>query len=260
MIVSRRRILAVLAAALLLASVLSAGCISALSPLPQEVMVRENIISVDSEYVSTSLIVSLLLNPNRYEPGLFAAVDEYLPQEHPVIEVGAGIGAVSAYVNDRLSVRSDHIAVEPNPYYIPLLEKTKEINGLGTRFVQMAVDYNAPVIPYAVSRNVVNAAAISAYTEDMVNVHSVTVSELIRSSAFADSGNITLIVDVDGVCLDILNNEPSLSQHVSLIIATVTDEDAVLPLQRKASSSGYVLSNTPEDDGTGLITLVFARE
>ena len=80
--ISRKHVFAVLTAAVLVASIFGAGCISTLNPLPHEVMVRETVIAVDPEYVPSSLIMSLLLNPNGYETSLFDAIDEFLPREN----------------------------------------------------------------------------------------------------------------------------------------------------------------------------------
>ena len=256
---NRRRVLAVITAGLLILTILSAGCISTLNPLPHEVMVRENIIAVNPEYVPSSLIISLLVNPNGYETSLFDALDEYLPRENPVIEIGAGIGAVSAYVNDRLFIKTEHIALEPNPYYTELLRETKKKNNLGTRFVQGAINYDTAFVPYVVSRNIVDTAAAAAYTDETVTVQSLTLSQIIRDSTFVDKTNITLIVDAEGVCEDILDNEPALSSAVSTIITTVTGSDEIFELRRKAESAGYTLVNTPTEDESGLMTLVFQR-
>ena len=256
---NRRRVLAVITAGLLILTIMSAGCISTLNPLPHEVMVRENIIAVNPEYVPSSLIISLLVNPNGYETSLFDALDEYLPRENPVIEIGAGIGAVSAYVNDRLFIKTEHIALEPNPYYTELLRETKKKNNLGTRFVQGAINYDAAFVPYVVSRNIVDTASAAAYTDETVTVQSLTLSQIIRDSTFVDKTNITLIVDAEGVCEDILDNEPALSHAVSTIITTVTGSDEIFELRRKAESAGYTLANTPLADESGLMTLVFQR-
>ena len=256
---NRRRVLAVITTGLLVLTILSAGCISTLNPLPHEVMVRENIIAVNPEYVPSSLIISLLVNPNGYETSLFDALDEYLPRENPVIEIGAGIGAVSAYVNDRLFIKTEHIALEPNPYYTELLRETKKKNNLGTRFVQGAINYDTAFVPYVVSRNIVDTASAAAYTDETVTVQSLTLSQIIRDSTFVDKTNITLIVDAEGVCEDILDNEPALSHAVSTIITTVTGSDEIFELRRKAESAGYTLVNTPLADESGLMTLVFQR-
>ena len=261
---NRRRVLAVITAGLLILTILSAGCISTLNPLPNEVMVRENIIAVNPEYVPSSLIISLLVNPNGYETSLFDALDEYLPRENPVIEIGAGIGAVSAYVNDRLFIKTEHIALEPNPYYTELLRETKKKNNLGTRFVQGAIYYNDALSPYQESRNSDAKVYTTVYTSESIieikkEVQSLTLSQVIRDSTFVDKTNITLIVDAEGVCEDILDNEPALSNAVSTIITTVTGSDEIFELRRKAESAGYTLVNTPLADESGLMTLVFQR-
>ena len=262
--ISRKHVFAVLTAAVLVASIFGAGCISTLNPLPHEVMVRENVIAVDPEYVPSSLIMSLLVNPNGYETSLFDALDEFLPRENPVIEVGAGLGVVSAYVNDRIFIKNEHIALEPNPYYTTLLKETKKINNLGTRFVQGAIYYESSLSPYVLAKNSdesSTAVYTSVYSSDSVTelqmeVQSLTLSEVIRDSSFVDKSNITLIVDADGVFEDILDNEPALRGSVSVIFATVLDDAEIFDIKRKAEAAGYTLVNMPTADDGGLTTLV----
>ena len=265
--ISRKHVFAVLTAAVLVASIFGAGCISTLNPLPHEVMVRENVIAVDPEYVPSSLIISLLLDPNGYETSLFDALDEFLPRENPVIEIGAGLGVVSAYVNDRIFIKNEHIALESNPYYTELLKNTKKMNNLGTRFVHGAIYYDSALSPYVLAKageNGDTAVYTAVYTSDSIielkmEVQSLTLSEVIRDSAFVDKSNITLIVDADGVFEDILDNEPALRDSVSVIFATVSDDTEIFDIKRKAEAAGYVLVNYPTADDGGLTTLVFKR-
>ena len=265
--ISRKHVFAVLTAAVLVVSIFSAGCISTVNPLPYEVMVRENVIAVNPEYVQSSLIISLLLDPNGYETSLFDALDEFLPRENPVIEVGAGLGVVSAYVNDRIFIKNEHIALEANPYYITLLTETKKINNLGTRFVHGAIYYESAFSPYVLAKSKENgdrAVYTAVYSSDSIvelkmEVQSLTLSEVIRDSAFVDKSNITLIVDAEGVIEDILDNEPALSDSVSVIFAAVLGDTEIFDIKRKAEAAGYVLVNNPAADAGGLTALVFKR-
>ena len=110
-----------------------------------------------------------------------------------------------------------------------------------------------------VSRNIVDTSAAAAYTDETVTVQSLTLSQIVHDSTFVDKTNITLIVDAEGVCEDILDNEPALSHAVSTIITTVTGSDEIFELRRKAESASYTLANTPLADESGLMTLVFQR-
>ncbi len=256
---TQRHILPLITAGLLILTILGAGCISTLNPLPHEVMIRENVISVDPEYVPSSLIISLLLDPDSYKTSLFDALDEYLPRENPVIEVGAGIGAVSAYINDRLFIKTEHIALEPNPYYTELLRETKEKNSLGTRFVQGAINYDTAFVPYVVSRNIVDTTASPTYTQETITVQSLTLAQIIHYSTFVDKQNITLIINTEGILEDILDNEPALSDAVSAIITTASDAEEIFDITRKAEAAGYTQTNTPTEDESGLMAIVFKR-
>ena len=96
-------------------------------------------------------------------------------------------------------------------------------------------------------------------TELQMEVQSLTLSEVIRDSAFVDKSNITLIVDADGVFEDILDNEPALRDSVSVIFATVLDDAEIFDIKRKAEAAGYTLVNMPTADEGGLTALVFKR-
>lgn len=45
-----------------------------------------------------------------------------------IVEIGAGTGWMSARVNRRLADACTHVAVEPNPWVIPVLERTRALN------------------------------------------------------------------------------------------------------------------------------------
>ncbi len=263
MIKSRRRAVLHLAiAAVITMAILSAGCISTVTPIPHEVMVRENIISVDPEYVSPSLILSLLLNPNSYEPSMFEAVDEYLPRTSPVVEAGAGIGALSAYINDRLEAKkSDHIAVEANPYLLPGLMVTKQTNRLGTIFMPAAVAYTGDTVEITVSTNILENQVSSARSTETAAVSATTIDRLILNSSFEDKGNVTLVLDIGGAEHTVIENEINLKEYVAVIIAAVYSDDKNTPesFSRKLTNLGFRQIGNAATDPNGFTTMVFKR-
>ncbi|MDO5845717.1 MAG: FkbM family methyltransferase [Methanocorpusculum sp.] len=249
-------------AGVLIAALLSAGCINILNPLPHEVMVRENVISVDPAYVSSSLILTLLAAPNSYEPEMFSAIDAYLPRSKPVVEAGAGIGAQSAYINDRLEVRNgDHIAVEANPYLFDGLNKTKDTNRLGTQFINAAIAYSGDTTGVIVSTNLFETSVTNSKNTQTVTVPATTIDRLILTSSFPDINNVTLILDVGGTEHTIISNEENLSDYVAVIIASVSSNGKNTPdtFAKKLTALGYTLIHRSEPDTYDSVVMVFER-
>lgn len=249
-----------LTAALVLA-VMSAGCIDDISPLPDEVKVKGNIISVDARYVDSPVIMELLFYPNNYEKELFEAVDTFLPKDNPVLEVGAGTGALSAYINKHLALKTEHLALESNPYLIPLLLKTKARNQLGTGFLNAAVAYGDDAVPIRVSKNLLENNISYDRTSQTIDVPAYTVEELITTSDFIDKQNVTVVVGANEVGLEIFANEPNIAEHVkTFIIGTwnISNDDKET-LLKKAHNSGYVAILSSKTGEDGLKVFVFTR-
>ena len=249
-----------LTAALVLA-VMSAGCIDDISPLPDEVKVRGNIISVDARYIDAPVIMGLLFYPNNYEKELFEAVDTFLPKDDPVLEIGAGTGALSAYINKHLALKTEHLSLESNPYLLPLLLKTKVRNQLGTGFLNAAVAYGEDAVPIRVSKNLLENNISYDATSQTIDVPAYTVEELITRSDFIDKKNVTVVVGANEVGLEIFTNEPDIAQHVkTFIIGTwnISNDDKET-LLKKAHNAGYVAILSSKTGEDGLKVFVFTR-
>lgn len=249
-----------LTAALVLA-VMSAGCIDDISPLPDEVKVKGNIISVDARYIDAPVIMGLLFYPNNYEKELFEAVDTFLPKDDPVLEIGAGTGALSAYINKHLALKTEHLSLESNPYLLPLLLKTKVRNQLGTGFLNAAVAYGEDAVPIRVSKNLLENNISYDATSQTIDVPAYTVEELITRSDFIDKKNVTVVVGANEVGLEIFTNEPNVAEHVkTFIIGTwnISNDDKET-LLKKAHNAGYVAILSSKTGEDGLKVFVFTR-
>lgn len=165
------------AATVLICTIISAGCIGSISPLPDEVKIKGNIISVDERYIASDTIFDMLFYPNEFYKELFDAVDTYLPPEEPVIELGLGSGAFAAYVNKHLETKGDHVGIEPNPYLMPLLEKTKNTNNLGIKLSGYAIAYGKDTVPMKISSNLLDSTVSTQWTEDTISVPAATIKK-----------------------------------------------------------------------------------
>lgn len=259
---SRITIIAVL---IVLSSVVFAsGCVGVMDPTPKEVKIRDNIICVDSDYISDTLIWGLCFDPNSYENELFKAVENYLPNSNPVIEVGAGFGAVTAYINDRLILTTDQISVEPNPYLIPCLEKTKQINELGCTFVQKAVAYGSDKVQISVSDTVMNnKIVVNKNLVDSVEVDTTTLQQLAESSQLSSKTNLTIVIDVNGLEHTIIQRESVfIRDSVNTLIASVVTENKNTPetFAYVMGSIGFNLTSNVYDETSATNIMVFQKQ
>ncbi|MDO5847739.1 MAG: hypothetical protein Q4Q20_05570 [Methanocorpusculum sp.] len=249
-------------AAMLVLAIVSAGCIDEISPLPDEVKIKGNVISVDSSLMPSDVIMNLLFSPNEYEKEAFEAVEKYVPPDDPVVEVGVGPGTLAAYINQHLRIKTDHIAFESNPYLLPLLEKTKATNQLGTRFINGAVAYGSDTVPVSITKNFLESNISPTRSEETVDVPAHTLRKTVAESDFLDKTCVTVVVEINDVWKDILTNEPDLADFVStFIVATwnISQDDREI-LLKKTRNAGFSSTYVSDTGKNGLEVFVFTRD
>lgn len=202
--------------------VLSAGCLEIANPTPDHASVRGNIIYLDPNYMDTTFIWSLLTNPNDYQATLISEIDVWLKPERPVIELGAGIGVVSAYVNERLLLPAQQVSVEPNPYLLPSLQKTRNENQMSFTIVPKAIGYGGSEnVTMSVGSAILHNRIVEASAfVNTVEVPATTVEKVAQDAGFRD--NITLIMTVVGYEHEVIQHESQFMQNsVGTVIAAV---------------------------------------
>ena len=258
----RKTVSVLILALLVVGSMLTAGCVGLVNPTPSEIMIRGNTISVDPTYVDGAFIWKLLLDPNGYEPEMIAAVDEYLVPQNPLIELGAGIGSLTAYMNDKLTMSVNQVSVEPNPYLIPSLEKTKQMNELGVTFVQKAIGYGVDTVPVSVTSDITNNRIVRSdgVIIKSVDVDTTTVKKLAADAGF--SSNITLVMNILGYEYSVVQYEAEfLSGNVSTVIAAVYYDGKNTPesFAEKMELIGFTEKCRVAALGSGYLVMVFSK-
>ncbi|HJJ42280.1 MAG TPA: hypothetical protein O0W90_03055 [Methanocorpusculum sp.] len=255
----------ILSVILIIAAVTSAaGCIEALNPTPNEANIRGHIISLDTDYLSDEFIWKLILWPNSYDKYMINAVDEYLPKDKPVIELGAGIGVLSAYINDRISIPVDHIAVEPNPYLYNGLMKTKEINSLGTTFVQKAIAYGSENVTMSVKKDITdNKIVINGEIVNTVSVPASSVQKIAETYGFKDKKDITVVMSVVGTEHEIIQREIGFFEDsVGTVISAVYTDSKNNPetFCRTMNLIGFKQCSSRYDEENNYQIMVFVKD
>lgn len=251
-----------ISALLVVGIMLTAGCVGLVNPTPSEVMIRGNLIFVDPAYVDGSFVWKLLLDPNGYEPEMTAAVNSSLSPANPVIELGAGIGSLSAYINDKLTMPLNQVSVEPNPYLIPSLEKTKQVNDLGMTIVQKAIGYGSKTVAISVTSDITNNRIVKSdgAIVKSVDVETTTVRKLAEDAGF--SSNITLVMNVVGYEHSVVQYEAGfLSENVSSVISAVYSDGKNTPdsFAEKMKLLGFTEKSRETAVNSGYVVMVFTK-
>ncbi|HJJ52953.1 MAG TPA: FkbM family methyltransferase [Methanocorpusculum sp.] len=247
---------------LVIGSILTAGCVGLTDPTPREIMIRGNLISVDPAYIDTVFIWKLLLDPNSYEPEMFDAVDAYLDLDNPVVEMGTGIGALSAYINDKLTMPVNQVSVEPNPYLFSLLEQTKKANDLGVTNIEKAVGYGSETVSISVTSDITNNRIIRSdgVAVESVEVKTTTVKKVATDAGF--SSNITLVMNIVGYEHSVIQYEAEyLRQNVTTVISAVYSDGRNTPesFLAKMKMIGFTEKSRVSAVGNGYVVMVFTK-
>lgn len=245
-----------------IAATLCAGCVGVANPTPNQAMVRENLIFLDPDYIDTNFIWSLILEPNDFDRELVNAVDNWLTPTNPVIEVGAGVGVLSTYINDRLAIPSQQVSVEPNPYLLPSLEKTKTYNLAGYTILPKAVAYGTQNVTMSVDSSIMkNRITEDSAFMETITVPATTIQEIATNENFA--GNITLVMNIIGSEYDVVLNEAEfLKNNVSTIISAVYTSERNNPenFSKRLEYLGFTeVSKVVDEKNGGYTVMVFQK-
>lgn len=151
-----------------------------------------------------------------FEKPELVLIDKY-PPEADVIELGAGLGFISCYLNNRLAPSAKHVAVEANPKLIPTLRENKQINNCS---------FNIKHAAYAASGKTASFHLQDQYPSGSVRAERESGSSVqiegTTLRTLADEENIetfTLVADIEGEEIGLIQKELRyLEQHCRRII------------------------------------------
>ena len=147
-----------------------------------------------------------VLRLQRYEGAERLAAAKFLPRDRPVLELGAGVGAVTSLINQLLNDRTQHWVVEANPRLLAVLDETRRANGAGFQVIHGAIAYDAETVSFSVDESV----SMSSVGEDRtmtVAVPAVTFAELRRRT---DIRGGSLVADIEGAEAALVEREGEL--------------------------------------------------
>jgi len=152
---------------------------------------------------------------SRYEKEEAELVEAYVPDGCDVVELGGGIGFITAVTEHAMGDIGTHIVLEINPQVLPILRKIKEAN-------QLKVQIDAAA--YAAQSDTVQLEPGDTYLQTSVSGTS-TEGEAIPAKSLSalvdeyDLNQFTLIADIEGAEQGLLEDEfDTMVEHCPVVI------------------------------------------
>jgi len=150
---------------------------------------------------------------HSYEKDERKLVQKYILPEDKVLELGACLGIVSCITNKLLHIPSRHVVVEANPYCIPAIYRNRHRNGAAFLVENCAIS-NQCEVEFFINPRYVTGSAIGNYSKMSVRLPGRSLNALsARYGPFS-----TLIMDIEGSELEVLESSTETLQNLRLII------------------------------------------
>jgi FkbM family methyltransferase len=160
-------------------------------------------------YLAGTLWLGLYEQKERY------AVARFLPRDRPVIEFGAGIGAVTCMTNRLLRRPDQHCAVEANPVAVPTLIANRKATNGSFSVVHGALAYDSSVAHLKFDPQMI----FGALSDRGVEVPAVTLRQVLDKTGFTAC---SLVCDIEGAEFTLLEREADvIERHVEFALMEI---------------------------------------
>lgn len=140
-----------------------------------------------------------------YESEEFEIIDEHLPQDEDVIELGGGIGYISTLINSKISEDNDQIVLEANSNLIEILQNHKEINKADFKILNKAYNPTKDSLEFLIKDSFLSSTAQYEDEEgETVEVDALSLRDL--SERFSIE-SFSLVTDIEGAEYEMLEEE-----------------------------------------------------
>jgi len=169
-------------------------------------------VRLDFEAVDSTIAARLL---RGYESDEALFVEEYLPGDADVIELGGGIGYVSSVVDSVLSENIEHHVLEPNPLFHDALEANRALNDANFAIHEFAYDpRNGSVSFYPAE--VPTGGSTRICREEIQEVPATNLEDLTMQLGIE---MFDLVCDIEQAEVDLLEDEMDyLEEHCRMVI------------------------------------------
>ncbi|HVB62276.1 MAG TPA: FkbM family methyltransferase [Ktedonobacteraceae bacterium] len=176
-----------------------------------------------------------------YENDEREMIQKNLPDDEPVIELGASIGVVACIANRRLRSPDQHVVVEASPELIPTLKKNRDLNSCQFTIIEAAIAYGSDSIAFFPNGESL-AGSIYTGSGQKVEVPAKTLQAIAENANFH---HFNLICDIEGSEIEVIDHEIDfIREHVGLILIethyfTPYGEEGVNSLLKKLATNGF---------------------
>lgn len=131
-------------------------------------------------------------------------IDRHLPRDHPVIELGGGVGYISAYIYKKIGDGVRQIVVEPSPDNVSCNKKTKELNDCDYILLEGAYSINDRSTTLNIGDKFSNGSTVNEISNRQIEVEGFSISSI---CSVYELEEITLISDMEGGEFSMINEE-----------------------------------------------------
>lgn len=133
-------------------------------------------------------------------------IDRHLPDDLSVVELGGGIGYISAYIDQHIGENAQ-VVVEPNPRNAECNEKTRRLNDCDYALVEGAYSPNSTEVSLSMDSKFSSASTVKSRNGETVPVQGYSLSTL-RTDYGLD--RFALVCDIEGGEFSLLDEELDL--------------------------------------------------
>lgn len=152
---------------------------------------------------------------NEYEKSELELIEEYLPQDKPVIELGGCIGVTSCKINQKLDNPQKHIVLEANPSLIPDLKRNKDLNSAKFEVRNLAYHPTDKEVSFNIHEDFIGGS-IQRKTSKNIDVKATSLEDILDEKGW-DSA--VLVSDIEGGEIGLLKRENDvLEERISKAI------------------------------------------
>lgn len=152
---------------------------------------------------------------NEYEKNELELIEEHLPRDKPVIELGGCIGVMSCKINQKLDDPQNHIVLEANPSLIPDLKRNKRLNGANFEIRNLAYHPRNKEVPFNIHKDFVGGS-IQRKTDKTIDTKAASLEEILNEKGWESA---VLISDIEGGEIELLKEEKDvLEERISTAI------------------------------------------
>jgi FkbM family methyltransferase len=181
------------------------------------VNVNNVLIDLDDEVFSPPMKKRLRMK--SYEHAERKLINTHIHSNHPTIDLGAGVGYTACLIDRETDDSTPVVAIEANKSLIPVIKRTKNLNGVSFNTLYSAYDSSNDSVEFQVAEDFWTSSQYDREDskQNKITVPSISLNNIIEKYSLEKP--IQLVVDIEGGEHDLLVNECNLLQNkISLII------------------------------------------